>query len=232
LKTWNTKTGYRIIRLLSSRSNVFLLTNGETNILIDTSVSRLWNKLVKRLDKLAISHIDYLILTHAHFDHAGNAQKIKEKYGALVIVQKNESSYLSTGDNILPEGTTVFTRPVINIFGRRLFSAFRYQPCQYDLLVDSMFDLKDFGFNAYLMHTPGHTTGSMSVIVDNEIALVGDTMFGVLPWSVFPPYAQDVRQMIQSWGKLLETECSVFIPSHGSANSRALVQKDFNKRVK
>jgi hydroxyacylglutathione hydrolase len=69
----------------------------------------------------------------------------------------------------------------------------------------------------------------MSIVVDNEVALVGDTMFGVLKWSVFPPYANDVKQMVKSWGLLLDTNCPVFIPSHGSANGRPLVQKDYDR---
>jgi glyoxylase-like metal-dependent hydrolase (beta-lactamase superfamily II) len=99
-------------------------------------------------------------------------------------------------------------------------------------LVDSHFDLIGFGFNAYLIHTPGHTIGSMSLIIDNEIAIVGDTMFGVFKLSVFPPYAEDTEKMIKSWGKLLETNCSIFIPSHGTENCRSLVQQDYNRRVK
>lgn len=61
MKRWRTKSGYDIIMILSGRSNVFLLTNGEKNILIDTSVSRLWNRLQQKLDKLGINSIDYLI---------------------------------------------------------------------------------------------------------------------------------------------------------------------------
>jgi hydroxyacylglutathione hydrolase len=230
MKRWKTKSGYEIIQILSGRSNVFLLTNREKNILIDTSVSRKWNRLQWTLDKLGMHAIDYLILTHAHFDHAANANKIRKKYNALVIIQKDEASYLSNGDNILPKGTTIFTRPIVNILGKRLFSRFKYEPCKYDLLVDSYFDLKNLGFIGYLIHTPGHTIGSMSLIVDNEIAIVGDSMFGVFKWSIFPPYAENPEQMIQSWGKLLETNCSKFIPSHGTENSRLLVQKDYKKR--
>jgi glyoxylase-like metal-dependent hydrolase (beta-lactamase superfamily II) len=70
----------------------------------------------------------------------------------------------------------------------------------------------------------------MSVVVDNEIAIVGDAMFGIFPGSVFPPYASDVKQMIASWGVLLKTDCSLFLPAHGSANSRFLLQKDYDKR--
>jgi glyoxylase-like metal-dependent hydrolase (beta-lactamase superfamily II) len=232
MKKWETISGYEIVQIMSGRSNVFLLTNGEKNILIDTSVSRLWNRLQKRLDRLGINRIDYLILTHAHFDHAANANQIKNKFNALVIVQKEEARYLSNGDNILPQGTTIFTKPIVNVLGKRLFSIFKYEPCKHDVLVDSHFDLIGFGFNAYLIHTPGHTIGSMSLIIDNEIAIVGDTMFGVFKLSVFPPYAEDTEKMIKSWGKLLETNCSIFIPSHGTENCRSLVQQDYNRRVK
>jgi hydroxyacylglutathione hydrolase len=232
MKKWKTQSGYEIIRILLGRSNVFLLTNGEKNILIDTSVSRLWKRIQKRLNKSGINKIDYLILTHAHFDHAANANRIKNKFNAQVIVQREEADYLLKGDNVLPEGTTVFTKPLVNIFGKLFFSRVKYEPCKYDILVDSLLDLKNFGFNAYLMHTPGHTIGSMSLIIDNEVAIVGDTMFGVFKWSVFPPYAQDKDLMVKSWGRLLETKCSVFLPSHGTSNTRLLVQKDYNKRIK
>ncbi len=232
MKKWKTKSGYEIIRILSGRSNVFLLSNGKKNILIDTSVSRLWNELQKRLELLGIKTIDYLILTHSHFDHAANAGRIKEKFNSKVIIQINEEKYLSNGENILPKGTVFFTRPILNLLGKRLIHIFKYEQCQPDLLIESKYDLKEFGDNVYLMHTPGHTIGSMSIIVDNEIALVGDAMFGVFKWSVFPPYADDEEMMIRSWGKLLETNCSKFIPSHGTSNNRLLVQRDYNKRIK
>ena len=36
--------------------------------------------------------------------------------------------------------------------------------------------------------------------------------------------------MIESWGVLLKTDCSLFLPGHGSADSRSLLQKDYDKR--
>jgi len=230
MKIWETKSGYKIIQILSGRSNVFLLTNGEKNILIDTSPKFMWNCLEKRLKQLNVNRIDYLILTHTHYDHAENSSQIKEKYKAQVIVHKDEASYLTSGENIIPNGTNLITKTIVNLLAKRFLSIARYEPCMYDILVNSVFELNEIGFNAYIMHTPGHTIGSMSVIIDNEVAIVGDTMFGVFKWSVFPPYANDIKQMVNSWGSLLETECSIFIPSHGSANDRLLVQKDYNKR--
>jgi hydroxyacylglutathione hydrolase len=230
MKTWQTKSGYKIIRILAGRSNVFLLTNGMQNILIDTSVKSNWKKLDERLSALNIKLLDFLILTHTHFDHAGNSNKIAERYNAQVVVHESEASYLVSGDNIIPNGTNPVTRTLIFLFAKKLFPRYKYDPCKYDLLADSTIDFKKSGFNAYIIHTPGHTKGSMSVIVDDEIAIVGDAMFGVFKWSVLPPYGNDVKQMIKSWGMLLDTNCSIFIPGHGSANSRILVQKNYDKR--
>jgi hypothetical protein len=42
---------------------------------------------------------------------------------------------------------------------------------------------------------------------------VGDAMFGVFNWSVFPPFADDVPTMIKSWRKLLKTGCHSFLQS-------------------
>jgi len=232
MKTWITSSGYRIIRILSGRSNVFLLTNGEKNILIDTSPKYKWKKLERRLKLLEVYIIDYLILTHTHYDHAENSKQVKENYSAQIIVHKNEASCLTTGENTLPRGTNMITKSIVSWFGKQFLSRFSYTPCQYEYLVDTIFDLNNIGFNAYIMHTPGHTSGSMSIIIDDTIAIVGDTMFGIFKWSVFPPFANDIIQMIDSWGKLLKTDCLVFIPAHGSANSRSLVQKEYNKWIK
>jgi glyoxylase-like metal-dependent hydrolase (beta-lactamase superfamily II) len=90
-------------------------------------------------------------------------------------------------------------------------------------------ETNEFGFNAFVMHTPGHSPGSISVIIDNEIAIVGDAMFGVFRNSVFPPFADDLKQMVLSWGKLLETECTSFLPGHGTEKNRGLLQRQFEK---
>jgi hydroxyacylglutathione hydrolase len=232
MKTWETKNGCKVYQVLSGRSNVFLLTFGGKNILVDTSPAFMWKTLEKRLASLKIETIEYLILTHTHFDHAANAQKIKEKYNAQILVHKSEVSFLSKGENIVPEGTNLIVKTIIEIFAKRFISFSRYKPCQFDILIENSFDLNIIGFNAYILHTPGHTTGSLSIIIDNEIALVGDTMFGIFKWSVFPPFANDIIQMIRSWGMLLETDCRIFIPSHGTANPRVLVQKEYDKWIR
>ncbi len=231
MKSWETKSGIKIIQLLSGRSKVFLLSNSNKNIIIDTSTKYYWKKLDRRLKLLNINKIDYLILTHTHYDHAENSINLKEKYKALLVVHSKEADCLTEGKTIIPKGTNRLTKIIAKLLEKK-FGSYRIVKCAYDILVDSIYDLKETSFNAYIMHTPGHTPGSISVIVDDEVAVVGDAMFGVFKWSAYPPYAVDAEQMVTSWGKLLETNCYVFLPSHGTADSRELLQKEYDKRKK
>ncbi len=231
MKKWKTKNGYNIIRILSGRSNVFLLTNNQIIVLIDTCSAAYRNKLDKRLRSSGINRIDYLILSHSHYDHADNASMIRSDYKAKVIIHREESGNLTSGKGVIPRGTNPYTRFLTDNFGR-LFASRRFETCSYDILIDDYYSMKDWGFNACIIHTPGHTPGSISVIVDDEVAIVGDAMFGIFRNSVFPPFGWDEKQLVQSWGRLLKTGCKVFLPSHGSENSRELVKKDYEARIR
>jgi len=232
MKDITTKRNSLIRCILHSRSNVFLFSSSGRNILIDTSSGREWPKLKVRLKNLEIEKIDLLILTHTHYDHAANAARIKREFGAKVIVNIREVSYLEKGENPLPNGTNFMTQFMVNSFGRQYLSKVKYEPCLPDVIVDQTLDLKGYGVDAYILHTPGHSPGSESVILDDEIAFVGDAMFGVFPGSVFPPYAENVDDLVLSWGKLLETGCRLFLPSHGTPDKADLLKREYDNRVK
>jgi hydroxyacylglutathione hydrolase len=227
---WTTRSGYKITRVNRSRSKVFLVSNGTSVILVDTGVSRNWRKLRKDLENLGVTHIDLLILTHTHFDHAGNAVRIKEKFGARVAVHSLESAFLEKGFTPLPHGTNLFSDTLVQWADKHLPGQFRYRSCKADILLESRKELNELGFNAYILHTPGHTSGSVSLILDDEIAIVGDCMFGIFRESIFPPFANDVPQMIKSWERLLDTGCSLFMPAHGSPDKRELVKREFERK--
>jgi hydroxyacylglutathione hydrolase len=72
----------------------------------------------------------------------------------------------------------------------------------------------------------------MSVIIENDIAIVGDTLFGILPGSVFSPFGQDLSQMIESWGLLVGTGCKAFLPAHGGERSLDLLSEQYRKYTK
>lgn len=231
MKLWTTKNGQKIYQILNGRSNAFLVSSGEKYILIDTGRKNKWKELKNKLDELGVNEnsMAALILTHTHFDHAENAYNIKENYKTNLIVHKSEEGFIRNGSNPVIKGTNLATGSITRILGESLRKLYKYKSADCDIMVEDNFNLVDLGFEAYILHTPGHSIGSLSIIIDDEIAIVGDAMFGVFKNSVFPPYAEDSVTMIKSWKKLLNTGCSLFIPAHGTENSKELLQKEYEK---
>ncbi len=230
MKKWITTGETVVYQVLSGRSNSFLVSSNDKFLLVDTGRKNSWKKLSKNLDEiLGENKLSALILTHTHFDHCENAAKIKEKYQGKIIVHVNEANYLKTGTSPLPLGTNILTRFLINNLSKKTSSNPNFEPTDFDIKIDQKYDLKSWGINAFILPTPGHSTGSISVIIDNELAIVGDAMFGVFKWSIYPPFADNTKIMINSWGKLLETGCLTYLPGHGTEISVNLLKRHYAK---
>ena len=228
MKIWITSSGCKITRVLFGRSNVFMLSNGKSNLLVDTGIKGDGRRLLKRL--VRAGRPDVVILTHTHFDHAGNAGMLKEYFSPKFIVQEKEKDFLESGDSPIPHGTRPWTRLIYSLGAEKKQHWFHIQGVKADIVFGERYDLSDFGFNAYLLHIPGHSAGSCCVVVDNEIALAGDTLIGVIPGSAFPPWGDDAAGIIRSWKKLLDTGCHTFFPAHGFAVSRKRLEAEYIKR--
>jgi glyoxylase-like metal-dependent hydrolase (beta-lactamase superfamily II) len=226
MRKWITANGCIIYQTTKGRGNSYLVLDNDISILVDTGLENSREELMEKLDHLiGENNLSYLVLTHTHYDHVGSTAIIKEKYGSKTVVQSIEAENLIQGNSHIPNGTNILTSIVVGV-GRRINRLSTYEKASPDIFVDNCYSLTS---KCYLVHTPGHTKGSMSLIVDDEVALVGDAMFGVFWWSVFPPFADDVPTIIKNWGKLLNTGCKLFLPGHGTENSRELLEKQYNK---
>lgn len=230
METHITTKGSRVIRILSGRSNSYIVKSGLVNLLVDTGDKSSYNKLIKGLTSLNCFTLDYIVLTHSHFDHCANTALLAHKYGCKIILSKNETLMASEGITPIPKGT-LFATKILNALGKKFESSFAsYTPFTPDIEVEECYDLSIHGVNIKIIHTPGHSAGSISVLVDKEIAIVGDTLFGVFPGSVFPPFADNVQQLYKSWQNLLESGCSIFLPGHGKKISRQLLNSQIKKQ--
>lgn len=211
-----TTKGNEIIRLIGGRSNVYLIRHKTAGkIIIDTGVRTSRSRLIKALEKHGTLRASYLILTHSHFDHVANAAYLREKMQADVLIQKEEAGFLRRGGMSIPAGTYSITRALVKL-ANAVHIRLGAEPCFVDMEFGESLVLPKFT-GIELIHTPGHSSGSSSIIVDNEIALVGDTMVNATLFKVFPPFADDTDVLKQSWNRLLNTGCTSFLPSHGKA---------------
>ncbi len=230
---WQTKSGTHIYQVLCGRSNSYLISTPKWNFLVDTGKKSAYKKLRQRIDSLNLGHskIGGIILTHTHYDHCQNAYAIQLHNKCRIWIGWKETEYAIRGYSPLPKGTYRITKIISklgNLIGQRIFGFDPFIPDVF-ISVDS-FLMKD-ELNIRLILTEGHSIGSLSVVVDDEIALVGDAMIGTFKDSIFPPFAEDVNEMIESWGKLLETDCDTFLPGHGKEISRELLQSEYNKYI-
>ena len=103
------------------------------------------------------------------------------------------------------------------------FAAGRPQPETGDLGVtpdtvwDDALDLKPYGVDGRLLHTPGHTCGSAAVALSSGDILIGDMLMGMLPRHVpkTPFIADDMGVLVRSLKDLLALDPTMLWPGHG-----------------
>lgn len=79
-------------RIEHSFTNVYLLEDGDRLTLVDAGVPTAWEPLHAALRGIgrALDDIQALVLTHAHFDHVGIAERIRSLLGIRVYVHEND----------------------------------------------------------------------------------------------------------------------------------------------
>ena len=220
----------KIIPIRAGVANVYLVVKGKNFFLVDAGGRGYAKKVAKVITSqgLNLKELKFIFLTHTHYDHAGCAAELKEMSGAKIIVHEKEAEFLRKGDQFIPSGTNFLTK-IISGFGRLLGKTYSsYKPVNPDVLFSDFLSLQQFGFDAKIISTPGHTIGSSSLVIENEV-FAGDTLFNV-QGKVFPPFANDTVTLIQSWEKLLNENAEWYYPAHGKRLSKNNLLNEFQKR--
>jgi glyoxylase-like metal-dependent hydrolase (beta-lactamase superfamily II) len=173
-----------------------------------------------------------IILTHTHYDHTGCLAEIKKRSGAKVLVHASEKECLEKGITPFPRGTMWFSKMISGIGNSLMVSKSKYKPVTPDLVVGNEYDLGKYLPGAKVIFTPGHTAGSISLVIGNSAAFVGDTLFSIMPWGVFPPFANDIPELLKSWQRLIDAGCRTYFPGHGKPISLQKLKVSYEKRIK
>jgi hydroxyacylglutathione hydrolase len=137
-------------------SNVYIVGDEGEGVVIDCGVNA--DEIFRMADSNGLK-IKYLILTHCHFDHVYYTDKLKDLTGAKVIIHKNDAARIDDSNSD---------------FLKRLGLSMHVSPP--DILAGDG-DVVSVGkHNFKFIHTPGHSSGSMCVKVD-DLLFTGDTLF-------------------------------------------------------
>ena len=139
--------------------NSYLLINGNSAVLIDVGFSP--EEIIEYLQANDLE-LKAILLTHAHLDHIGGIDEVREVFDVPLFLHQLEKSWLSdpvlNGSEFLPH-----------------FGKVTCKPTTIELLSgDTVLEIDDFSFT--VIHTPGHTPGGLCYLV-NSWLFTGDSLF-------------------------------------------------------
>lgn len=218
--------------------NCFLIKGNQKHILVDTGVPRSEHKILQQLEKLHINKNDIglIVATHAHIDHFGSTAKLKQLLNIPVLAHASDAaSYISGAANV---STMKLNKPQWWLF-RQLIKDQKAKSFQPDILLeeDNVYDLNEWGIEGKIIHTPGHTPGSLSVILENGETIIMDMMAsGILLGGLLfhnrikhPPFHDDLKVLKKSFEKVLAEKAEKFYLGHGGPVNRAQVVEYYNR---
>ncbi len=138
------------------QNNCYLMTDeisGKSALVDCTEASQ------KMIDFIGDADLEYILLTHGHYDHIGGVQKIKEKYGAKVAIGKEDEKMLTSSR-----------------YSLAAFCGEKQNDVDADIILSDGDEITLGETKIKVMATPGHTKGGVCYIVD-DVIFSGDTLF-------------------------------------------------------
>lgn len=198
----------------------YLVDFGPEQVLIDTGAGGGVPKMIKNIAEAVGGKpkLSLIVLTHNHIDHVGGAAEARSMTGAKLAVHEADAPALETGD---PEATAAAW------YGTSL------APMRLDVLLNGDGGaIGPDGGGLSWMHTPGHTPGSISLILERagKKILFGQDIHGPF----MPQFGSDKRQWRESMRKLIETAPDVLCEGHygiykPAANVKQFILDFFNR---
>lgn len=185
------------------KTNCYVLSNSENEcIIFDPGAEG--DRLVEWLNANELSPLA-ILLTHAHFDHIGAVDDVRNAFNIPVYLHAEEKDWL--------------TNPTLN--GSEFFRMGIVHANPADRILTNEEEIKIGNFHFKLFHTPGHSPGSVSYYYEQGRAIFsGDVLFrGSIGRTDLPKGNHD--QLIASIHRHLLPlpEETIVLPGHGPATS-------------
>jgi glyoxylase-like metal-dependent hydrolase (beta-lactamase superfamily II) len=226
-----TAEGAPIVRIPLRLSSVYLVKTKPV-VLIDSGTLGDMDDLRRGLSEngVRVSELGLVIVTHGHADHAGLAHDLRDASPARVILGAGDLPLAAAGtnDDLQPMN---FSGKVLKPFITGFYPAFTPD---FTVSENDPIDLHSIGIDGKVIAMPGHTKGSLVVVLGNHSAFVGDMMAGgALGGLLFPGdpnehyYQADPAQNRRNIATLVGMGVETFYLGHGGPVSRADVISTF-----
>ncbi len=210
-------------------TNWYLLQEGERLTLVDAGVPSSWATLQDGLRQLGLplAAIEAVVLTHAHFDHVGMAERIRTTLGVPVLVHpadveltKHPMKYRTERRRERYLATQLQALPIIASLTRS--GAFRPPPIgAVSTYADG--EVLDVPGRPRVVFTPGHTDGHCALFLAGADAVISaDALVTLDPYTnkrgprlVARAATADVERNLASLAALEATGAQVVLPGHG-----------------
>jgi glyoxylase-like metal-dependent hydrolase (beta-lactamase superfamily II) len=201
-------------------------SEGGQAILVDAGVApghadKILSAMAQR--GVAPGDLALIALTHAHADHCGALAALHHRTGAQIAVQEADAEVLRLGISAEVRPASFLGR----LFGLLAGDGPGYEGVEPDTVFGEELDLYPFGVRGRILHTPGHTPGSASIVLPGGKALIGDLVMGMpLPRMARLPYfATHPSQLRESLQELLDLGVRAFYTAHGGPFDAGAVRR-------
>jgi glyoxylase-like metal-dependent hydrolase (beta-lactamase superfamily II) len=190
----------KIHRIDNFGVNIFILETDIALYIIDTGYPKFEKDILKKIRSLK-KPVRLILLTHAHFDHFGNVVPLKTNTHAKVAVHQADSLVLCEGKTCIPRVKG------FGHIGKAILPMAEWilppQGCKPDIILHDNDTLNEYGIKMRVVHTPGHTPGSSTFILQDSIAFTGDQFVTYPDFCKQHFYAYSWEQIDSSTVKLL-----------------------------
>jgi hydroxyacylglutathione hydrolase len=220
---------------LGPMSKVFLVRGEAGAVLVDTGMPGQAGQILDALAAHGVTPeaIRLILITHGHVDHMGSARELRERTGAPVTVHAGDAAALRGEEDLA--ATAI---PTSRLFGMLMRLGARLAPpgpdsaLEPDIVFDSAWRLDEYGVAGEVIPTPGHSPGSVSLLLDNGEAIVGDLAMAsmLFPKRATPPrIAWDLDRNWASLRAVLDRHPKIVYITHGQAFAPEVLQQLLTK---
>lgn len=211
----------RIHRIPGLLASSYLIETAEALFLVDGGMVGTGQRVLRRIAQIGRKpeQLKFALVTHGHADHFGGLATVQDASDCAIICHPAHADTVRTGGSLVSPGLNAFAKIYKRIADialprialphlRRVFDA-----------VDGA-SLHRFGLAGRILFTPGHSSGDLTLLLDDGSAFVGDLVQGPRIPRILPPefsiMAVDAPAMFASWRLLLGSGARMLYPGHGS----------------